>query len=574
MKVSDYIAKFIEAQGTKSVFELSGGMITQMLDSIALLTKIKIISVHHEQAASFAADAYGRIHGTPGVAFATSGPGATNLLTGIGSCYFDSTPAVFITGQVNTHEQKGELKVRQLGFQETDIVSMAKPITKKTFLVNDPADIPKVLEEAFRIALSGRPGPVLIDIPMNVQSGNIPEEGIQKIKKSGTITFSDPEHKIFLTEKIRNAKRPLILVGAGVRLSGATEQFHEFAKKTQVPVICSLMGLDVIAFNDPLRVGFIGSYGNRWANKALGLSDLMIVLGSRLDIRQTGADTKFFQEGRTIIHVDIDESEINNRIKGCTKIVADLAPYLDFVNKELKGADFSAKTEWLKEINSLKAEFPDTAEIKVIEGINPNIFIHKLSQASKKAEVFIADVGNHQMWTAQSLEITNGQRFITSGGMGAMGFALPAAIGACVAKDNQPVVLITGDGSMQINIQELQTIRRNNLPVKMIILNNRSLGMIRQFQDNYFKGRYQSTLWGYDAPDFEKVATAYGINAATIHDEKEIDSALTKLWKDTDQPFLLQVMIDTKANAYPKIAFGKPITEMEPDTKPNAMEGT
>ncbi|MBA3706920.1 MAG: thiamine pyrophosphate-binding protein, partial [Bacteroidetes bacterium] len=510
----------------------------------------------------------------PGIAFATSGPGATNLLTGIGSCYFDSTPTVFITGQVNTHEQKGESKVRQLGFQETDIVAMAKPITKKTFLVNNPASIPEVFEEAFKIAVSGRPGPVLIDIPMNVQSADILVKDIKKINREISSAFTDPKHKSFLIEQITKSKKPLILAGAGVRLSGALEQFDQFIGNTGIPVICSLMGLDVISFNDTQRVGFIGSYGNRWANKALGLSDLIIVLGSRLDIRQTGADTNFFQENRTIIHIDIDESEINNRIKGCHKIVADLAPYLESVNKDLKGNNFSVKAEWLKEINSLKTEFPDTKEIKDIEGINPNIFIHKLSQASKKAGAFVADVGNHQMWTAQSLELSKGQRFITSGGMGAMGFALPAAIGACIGMDKKPVVLITGDGSMQINIQELQTIRRNTLPIKMIVLNNQSLGMIRQFQDNYFKGRYQSTLWGYDAPNFEKVAAAYGINSITINDEKEIDSALKNLWKDADQPFLLHVMIDTKANAYPKIAFGKPITEMEPDTKPNAMEGT
>ena len=574
MKASDFIAKFIEAQGVKCVFELSGGMITHMLDSIAVLTSIKIISMHHEQSASFAADAYGRINGIPGVAFATSGPGATNLLTGIGNCYFDSTPSVFITGQVNIHEQKGKLKIRQLGFQETDIVSMAKPITKKVYSVNDPNALQEIFEEAFNLALNGRPGPVLIDIPMNVQNANIEVGSIRKVKRNNASVFSDKDHVSFLIEKIQHSKRPLILAGGGVRLANAKNQFDEFVSQTKIPVVCSLLGLDIISYDHPLRVGFIGSYGNRWANKVIGQSDLIIVLGSRLDIRQTGADTKFFQSGREIIHVDIDESEINNRIKGCFKIVGDLSSYLEFVNNNLKEAQLQGKSEWMKEINLLKQEWPDVNELKGLPGINPNLFLHKLSKHSIKSEAYLADVGNHQMWAAQSLEIYKNQRFFTSGGMGAMGFALPASIGATMGMDKKSVVVITGDGSLQINIQELQTIRRNNLPIKIIVLNNQSLGMIRQFQDNYFEGRYQSTYLGYSAPDFEKVASAYGIESETIHTESEIDNSLKKLWANEKEPFLLQVLIDVNANAYPKIAFGKPITEMEPFAKPDQMEGT
>lgn len=574
MKVSDYIAKFLARQGVCAVFELSGGMITRMLDSIAQLTEIRIVSMHHEQAAAFAADASGRVlKNVPGIAFATSGPGATNLLTGIGNCYFDSIPAVFITGQVNTHEQKGERMIRQLGFQETDIVSMARPITKKAFLVNNAADIPAVLEEAFTLALSGRPGPVLIDIPMNVQGMDI------VVEEPFSLSYPKPElnikdESLLLTTKIKAARRPLILAGGGVARAGAEVLFNEFVAKTKVPVVSSLLGLDVIPYRHPLRVGFIGSYGNRWANKAIGLCDLLIVIGSRLDIRQTGADAKFFEKDREIIHVDIDEAEINNRVKGCHQVVSEVSSFLSAVNQALEIENFSEKEEWMQEIKNLKEEWKDTNELKDLPGINPNEFLHKLSQKSAVAKVFLADVGNHQMWAAQSLEIEAGQQFITSGGMGAMGYALPAAIGASVLLNDAPVVAIIGDGCMQINIQELQTIFRNKLPVKIIVFNNQSLGMIRQFQDSYFDSRYQSTYVGYSAPDFAKVAAAYGIMSVTIKDPVEVEEAIGKLWEFPDQPFLLQVMIDLKANAYPKIAFGKPITEMEPFVKPDEMEGT
>lgn len=572
MKASDFIAKFLEEKGVTYVFELSGGMITHLLDSISQKTAIKIVTMHHEQSASFAADAFGRITGIPGVAMATSGPGATNLLTGIGSCYFDSSPAIFITGQVNRHEQKGERNIRQLGFQETDIVTMARPITKAAYQVNNPEDLPAVFEQAFTIATEGRPGPVLIDIPMDVQRSDIPypemaEAIIEKVPIEASAIHD-------LVEDIHRAARPLILVGRGVKASHTQQAFEQFFNKTKVPVITTLLALDAIAFDDPLRAGYIGSYGNRWANVAFGECDLLIVVGSRLDIRQTGADTKFI-ENRKIYHIDCDENEINNRIKGCVPIVADLP---DFFHRfeELAGQEpFETPTDWLAYIAALKAKWPDTDELKPT-GINPNMFICRLSEMSNDTAVYLADVGSHQMWAAQSLRLKKGQLFLTSGGMGAMGFALPAGIGACIAVDKKPVVVLIGDGCMQLNIQELQTIVRNKLPVKVVVLNNKTLGMIRQFQDSYFESRYQSTYWGYDTPDFEKVAIAYGITAKTIEGPGEMVEAIQWMWNEENasKPVVLQVMIDPHTNTYPKIAFGKPITEMEPFAAPIGMEST
>ncbi|MFN2492469.1 MAG: thiamine pyrophosphate-binding protein [Pyrinomonadaceae bacterium] len=574
MKVSDYIAKFLSEKGVSFVFELSGGMITHMLDSINRAGAPRIVSVHHEQAAAFAADAVGRMTGIPGVAMATSGPGATNLLTGIGSCYFDSSPTVFITGQVNRSEQKGERQIRQLGFQETDIVNMARPITKESVMVQTPDEVPHLLHRAFNVALSGRPGPVLLDIPMDVQRAEIEVASNESASPSSYSTELDEVTWGEFYRQLKLSTRPLILAGGGVRSSGATELLRRFVSKTRIPVVSSLMGVDVLPFSDPLRIGLIGSYGNRWANLTIGRADLLVVLGSRLDIRQTGSETAAFKGERTIFHVDCEPGEVNNRVTGCHAIISDLRDFLREAVARVDENQFEERRHWLAEIAELKQTWTDLKELPDISGINPNKFMHQLSSVSTEAAAYIVDVGQHQMWAAQSLEIGAKQRFLTSGGMGSMGFALPAAIGAALTVEPQPVVVIAGDGGFQSNIQELQTIVRNRLPIKVIIMNNGCHGMVRQFQQSYFEGRYQSTLWGYSAPDFGRVSAAYGISELTIERESQIEDAMQWLWQYPSEPALLQVMIDVYTNVYPKIAFGHPITEMEPFAIARDMEGT
>ena len=564
MKVTTYIAQFLKSKGIDTVFELQGGMITRIIDAIHHEGGIKIVSMHHEQAAAMAADAYGRITNKPGIALATSGPGATNLLTGIGNCYFDSVPAIFITGQVNLNEQKGDRITRQIGFQETDIVSMAKPVTKEAFAVKTAKEIPTIFEEAYRIATSGRPGPVLIDIPMNIQNEQI--ELSYEIFRNSFPEINSKEQQSFFQnylEALKTSKRPLILVGRGIRASDTTEYLNNFLQKYKVPVVTSLLGFDILPFQHPQRIGFIGTYGNRWANYALGSCDLLLVLGSRLDLRQTGSDITSFQKGKRIYHVDIEKAELNNRVTNCITLNSDL---IDFFTS-LKNSDqiYITPAEWIKEIDEKKKSRLDTKELENISGINPNVFIHELSKASNQAKAFVADVGNNQMWCSQSLELNEYQLFLTSGGMGAMGYALPAAIGASITMGNSPVIAIAGDGGFQINIQELQTIRRNNLPIKIVILNNNCLGMIRQFQDSYFESCYQSTVWGYNAPDFTKVALAYEIESFSISEPEEIEIGLAKLWKDKTQPFLLEIKLDIHTNVFPKTMFGNPLTKMEPD---------
>ncbi len=573
MKASDYIARHLAARGVSHVFELVGGMTTHMIDSIDRLGASRIVTVRHEQAASFAADAYGRITGVPGVALATSGPGAVNLLTGMGGCHFDSSPAVFLTGQVNRDEQKGDRAIRQLGFQETDVVAMAAPITKAAWRVERPEDVPSILDRAFALALEGRPGPVLVDIPMDVQRAEIDVDAPVPAhpRRSGLV---GPTAVAEVIDRLAAAQRPLILAGGGVRASGAIAAFRAFARRARVPVVHSLMAVDVLPYDHTLRIGMIGSYGNRWANMAIARSDLLIVLGSRLDVRQTGARADEFGRGRAIVHVDCEAGEINNRVKDCHAIVAHLRDFLEAAAEAATSASLPRREAWLAELGRLRREWPDTSELAGVPGINPNAFLHALARRSGMASAYAVDVGQHQMWAAQSLELGADQRFLTSGGMGAMGFALPAAIGAAFANPGRPVVMIAGDGGFQLNLQELQTVVHDRLPIKMVVLNNGCHGMVRQFQQSYFDARYRSTWWGYSAPDFAKVAGAYGIRSLTVSRIEDVPSALDDAWSDPGEPFLLQAMIDGLANVYPKLAFGRPIHEMEPFATPLGMEAT
>lgn len=564
MKTTTYIANFLYDKKIDTIFELQGGMITRMIDEIFQQGKIKIVSMHHEQAAAFAVDSYARVTNKPGVAFATSGPGATNLITGIGSCYFDSVPAIFITGQVNLDEQKGDRLSRQIGFQETEIIPMVKPITKAAFAVKSANEIPDVFNKAYKIALQGRPGPVVIDIPMNIQNQEINAQ-TQYLTHEKEPSCNISEIHLFIKEYInalRHSKRPLILVGRGVRISGSTTKLMEFIEKFNIPVVTSLLGFDSIPYQHPNRIGLIGTYGNRWSNYALGLCDVLLVLGSRLDLRQTGSDIDSFKKDKKIFHIDIDNAELNNRITGCYCLQSDLEEFFNEVNNSIPFK--SNTTFWKNEIFQKYRDKKDIDELTNINGINPNIFIHQLAQSSILAKVITTDVGNNQMWSAQSFELKMDQLFLSSGGMGAMGYSLPAAIGACYATNNSPVVCIAGDGGFQINIQELQTVCRNNLPIKIVILNNHCLGMIRQFQDSYFNSCYQSTVWGYSSPDFTKLALAYGINSFSIEKIEDVELGLKKLWENPLQPFLLNVNLDIQTNVYPKIKFGNPISEMEP----------
>jgi len=591
VKASDFVARYLGARGVTHVFELVGGMITHLLESISNCSEIAIISCHHEQAAAFAAEGHARISGVPGIALATSGPGATNLLTAIGSCYFDSIPAVFITGQVNTYELKGSLPIRQLGFQETDIVAMVKPICKSAVQVERAVDLPIALEQAFRLALEGRQGPCLVDLPMNVQSELIDDAVAERVidiaREKAIHGFGDSFHSFYsegneklllqefqsLLQAIEQAERPLLLMGGGCASPTNRQASRQIADLLAIPVVHSLMGVDLLPGDHPLRVGFIGSYGNRWANKALGAADLLIVLGSRLDIRQTGSDLQSFCEGKQIWQVDIDQAEMGVRVKVqrelCCSIQAAASHLLSIV-----GTAQLRHLQWVKQIRALQYQFPAVDEYAVEPGdVNPIQVLQTLSELTPSPCYYVTDVGQHQMWAAQSLVFAHSDRFLTSGGMGAMGFGLPAAIGASFTEPEATTILISGDGSFQLNIQELETIKRNHLNLKIVLFNNRCHGMVRQFQESYFDGKFQSTVEGYSAPDFIAVATAYGLPAFRMEIKDSLDNSI-KWLLDIRGPALLEVPLSVRSKVYPKLAFGRRFGEMEPQATPAAMEST
>jgi acetolactate synthase-1/2/3 large subunit len=572
LRASDWIAKFLAAQRVEAVYEVAGGMIANFIDALHRDDQVRIVACHHEQGAGFAAEGHARMNGIPGVAMGTSGPGAINLLTALGSCHFDSTPAVFITGQVNRSEQKRDRPIRQLGFQETDVVAMAAPIAKAAIRVEAVEEIPRLLSEAFALATAGRPGPVLVDIPLDLQLAEI--EVAPPVAPVAPAAPTDPlsaEAIARVLDDLADAERPLILAGGGLRAGRAVADFRQLVDRLGVPVVNSLMGVDALPFDHPLRVGMIGTYGNRWANIALSRCDALLVLGSRLDIRQTGADAEAFVAGRAIHHVDVDPGEVNNRITGSHELIAPLSVAIPALAEAAAASPGETHESWSNEIAELTEKWPDTGELPGIEGINPNQLMHQVS--NEAAAAYVADVGQHQMWAAQSLELRGEQRFLTSGGMGAMGSALPMAVGAAVASGGDPIVMIAGDGGFQLNIQELQTVARNQMAVKMVVLDNGCHGMVRQFQESYFDGRYQSTVWGYSAPSFVAVANAYGIPARRVEEPDDVAAAVAEMWA-AEGPYLLEVAIDLKANAYPKIAFGHPISEMEPFVEPKAMEST
>jgi len=565
MKLSDYVIDFLAEKNINYVFEVVGGSLAHLIDSLYNNNYIKTVSMHHEQAAAFAAEGYSRASGNFGVALATSGPGATNLITGIGSCYFDSIPCLFITGQVNTYEFKFNKQIRQNGFQETDIVNIVKPIVKYAKLVTEPKKIKYYLEKAIFIARNGRPGPVLLDIPLNIQREDV---NVNEMKTFISKNIKEITDSFFnnISEAIKliiGSKRPIFLLGGGMRLSNSIKEFIDLENKLNFPVVTTLMGLDSFDHENPNFFGMIGTYGNRYANLAIANADLIIALGTRFDTRQTGTNPKTFARYAKIIHVDIDPNELNNKIKADIAINCDIKIFLKLLIKKLNGFNIPIINEWKEKINNYKRKYP-SFDISKDEKIIPNQFIDILSGFLPENCIICADVGQVQIWSAQILKLKSSQRFLTQGGMGAMGSALAMGIGASFSQKNEiPIIVISGDGGFQLNIQELQTVYHHNLPIKIIILNNSCYGMVKQFQEQYFNSRFQSTLIGYSAPDFKKIAEAYKLKALKVTKTSELKNSLKKLFYNLE-PMLLEIKIDNSCKALPKLSVNMPIEDQEP----------
>jgi acetolactate synthase-1/2/3 large subunit len=541
-----FIAQYLALKKTPAVFTLSGGMIAFIIDAIDSLGITPIIGMRHEQAAGFAAETCTRVSGTPSVAIATSGPGATNLITAIASSYFDSVPTVFITGQVNQLEIKKSKNQRQNGFQELNIVESIKNLTKFSIMVDSNSDLEKVFNEAWEIATSGRPGPVLIDIPIDVQQ-EIFNNTDTTSRKQESISNHKEEINSLLS-KISSYKYPLILAGGGIISAGAVQQFRHMVEKLRLPVVHSLMAVDALSSNSKFRVGMIGSYGNKAANFALSRSDFIICLGSRLDIRQIGSDIENFIANKEIFRVDIDEFELNGRIKAENNLYSNLKYFISDLS------DFSSDlgfNNWNDEINLYKNDNLQRDEQDSDLVWNPNDALHQIGSICAVTEGFIVDVGQHQMWAAQSLPIESHHRFITSGGLGAMGFSIPSAIGACFAKKGTWAVIV-GDGSAQISMSELQTIKENNLPILIFLINNNQHGMVAQFQETNLGSRYVLTRERYSTPNFVNLAESYGIPSFKARTAEELQDIAKKLILFNTGPILIEIELSEKAKALPK----------------------
>ncbi|MFC5702970.1 thiamine pyrophosphate-binding protein [Cohnella faecalis] len=580
MKLSDYVIDFLASRGVNHIFEMTGGAITHLLDSAGARPDVECVSVHHEQAAAFAAEAYARTNGSLGAAMATSGPGALNLLTGIGSCFFDSVPCLFITGQVNTFEFKFELPIRQLGFQETDIVGIAKPITKWAELVTDPGRIRFALEKAVHTAQKGRPGPVLLDLPMNVQRADIDPERLESFYDSNEYREYESALPVLdgrlvdqAMDLLIRADRPLMLVGGGVRASGAAELARTFADFSGIPCVSSLLGLDAIPFDQKLSFGLIGSYGHRYSNLAVANCDVLLVIGSRLDTRQTGTRPETFARGAVVVHVDIDVAELNRKVKADLAIRCDAKAFLSALCDAAQSTEWPAYAAWHEALNGWRDRYPTRNPSVASDGIDPNLFMELLAERSSDGDIVCLDVGQHQMWASQSFRLRPGQRLLNAGGMGAMGFGLPAALGAAKAAVGSRVIAILGDGGLQVNIQELDTVLRHRLPVKLFVMNNRHLGMVRQFQDMYFDGRHQSTVVGYGCPDLVAIAQAYGWNAYRLDGWEAADAVIAHALSQ-EGCVLVDVRLDLTTTVNPKLTVGRPLEDMSPFLERDELKRT
>lgn len=554
MKVSDYIVDFLIKKEITDIFGYPGGMLTHFMDSLHKReNEIKTHINYHEQASSFSACGYAQVSRKPGVAFATSGPGATNLVTGIANAYFDNIPTIFITGQVNTNELKNGLSVRQKGFQETDIVSIVKSITKYATIVKNVEDIQFELEKAYHIALEGRPGPVLVDIPMNITRSEINTDKLSHYLNNHQHFENTIDLKL-LNELISKSKSPVIIAGNGIKTSNQVELFRNFINKMGIPVVTSMISFDLLEKEHLLNFGFIGAYGHRCANFIIAKSDLVISIGSRLDVRQVGGKSELFAPNAQLIRVDIDASEFTNKIKSNEyQIHSDLAI---FINAMLD-IDFPSKKtkNWLDTCNKIKDTFKNRdKEIA-------NKIIEELSNHIPSESIVFTDVGQNQVWIAQSFKNKVNQEIFFTGGHAAMGYSLPAAIGAYYAS-KKIVFSFNGDGGIQMNIQELQFLKREQIPVKIIILNNKSLGMISHFQEMYFDSNYIFTVEneGYSTPNFKKIAEAYDIKYTSL---KELDD-LKNIKFTSNLPELIEVELGMFTHVYPKLEFGKPNQDQEP----------
>jgi acetolactate synthase-1/2/3 large subunit len=574
MNVADYILKFLISKNVNNVFLITGGAISFVVDAFSRNKKIKYTCVAHEQAAAMMADAYSRVDKGFGATMVTSGPGAQNLITGIACSWFDSVPVIHISGQVNSFElsstNKTTKKVRQVGFQETDIVSIVKPITKFAYQLKKPNEIKYILEKAFYLSNQGRPGPVLIDIPMDFQRVKINPNKIKSFKAPKKKINHQIVSNVYRVKALLNkSKRPILILGGGVRMSKSVNQLEKFLKNIDLPIVTTWSGLDTMDYRDKKYIGCIGVYGSRAANFAVQNSDLVLNFGSRLDTRITSGKPETFARSAKIVSIDIDIHELNKKrgLNIYLKINEDLNNFLSTFNSKFKGFKFSASNHWKSICQEWKLKYPNVQSSYCDQRnyVNPYCFIDRLSSKLNKRDIVLTDDGGHLTWTIQAFKVKKGQRVLSAFGNSPMGYAFPAALGASLANKKKRIICIDGDGSIQINIQELQTMVANNLPIKLFIINNDGYGIIKQFQELYLNKRYEASISskGVTNPNFKKISNAYGINYSEIKNNKQIDKILNKIL-NSKKPEFVNVIIDPNQKIIPKLQFGKPIEDLSP----------
>jgi acetolactate synthase-1/2/3 large subunit len=546
----------LKEEGVDTIFGFPGGVVIDIFDELAK-TDIRRVLVRHEQGAVHAADGYARASGKTGVCLVTSGPGATNAVTGIATAYMDSIPLVVFTGQVPTR------LIGNDAFQEVDIVGITRPCTKHNYLVQSTEAFARIIKEAFYLARSGRPGPVLVDIPKDVATATFDYTPIEEVRLKSYNPTYNPNMKQLrkVVDLIKESERPIIFAGGGIILSRAAAELTEFARKTQIPVTTSLMGLGAFPGTDPLWLGMIGMHGTYRANMSTGACDLIISMGVRFDDRVTGKTDAFASQAK-IVHIDIDPTSIRKNIPVTIPIVGDCKISLSHLNElvEQAGLDDIAdkRQKWFAQIEEWRSTKP--LAYKQEDIIKPQFVVEKLYELTKGEAIITTEVGQNQMWAAQYYHFNQPNHFITSGGLGCMGFGLPAAIGAQIACPDKLVIDIAGDGSIQMNIQEMATAVQCCLPVKVAILNNAYLGMVRQWQELFYDKRYVCTDMNC-SPDFVKLAEAFGAVGLRASKPEEVEPVL-KEGLSVPQPVIMDFRVDREESVYPMVPAGAPITEM------------
>ncbi|MBO8158097.1 biosynthetic-type acetolactate synthase large subunit [Thermosyntropha sp.] len=554
LKGAQILLRCLEEEGVDTIFGYPGGAVLPIYDAL-YDSNIRHILVRHEQGAAHAADGYARATGKVGVCIATSGPGATNLVTGIATAYMDSIPLVCFTGQVATH------MIGKDAFQEADITGITLPITKHNYLIERTEDVARVVREAFYIARTNRPGPVVVDLPRDVMENVIDYESDKEeicIRGYRVMKGFNSGQVIAAVDLIRKAERPVIYAGGGVISSDASLELRELAEKRKIPVTTTLMGMGAFPSNHYLSLGMLGMHGTRYANYAISESDLIIAVGVRFDDRVTGKLDDFAPHAR-IIHIDIDAAEIGKNVDVDVPIVGQVKEVLAAINQRLDSVE--EYTEWHKTIDRWKDEYPLVYGAPSEERIMPQHIIEVISEITQGKAIITTEVGQNQMWAAQYYKFKYPRTFISSGGLGTMGFGFPAAIGAKVARPDLPVFDIAGDGSIQMNIQELATAVQYKLPVIICILNNQYLGMVRQWQGLFYKGRYAYTDVSHQ-PDFVRLAEAYGAVGMRIKDSSEVEKAIREALEIKDRPVVIDFWVEREADVYPMVPPGKSLIEM------------